>query len=78
MYDPQAVSDACDLLFVSPEAAHHPIRESDTISEGEDQAELLATLVPTTVKPGEIDSIVEQLRRVAFIESATWTVGTSA
>ncbi len=76
--DPQAVSDARDLLFARLEAAHYPIREIDTIPEGDDQVELLATLVPTTAEPGELDAVVEQLKEAAFIESATWTVGTSA
>lgn len=76
--DPQAVSDARDLLFARLEAAHYPIREIDTVSEGDDQVELLATLVPTTAEPAELDAVVEQLKRAAFIESATWTVGTSA
>jgi putative Mg2+ transporter-C (MgtC) family protein len=72
------VSDARDLLFARLEEANYPIREVDTLSEGDDQVELAADLVPTSVDPGELDEVVASLKQSPLIKSATWTVGTTA
>jgi putative Mg2+ transporter-C (MgtC) family protein len=72
------VSDARDLLFTHLEAANYPIREIETLAEGEDLVELAADLVPTTAKPTELDAVVSTLKRSAIIKSATWTVATTA
>jgi putative Mg2+ transporter-C (MgtC) family protein len=76
--DHQAISDARDLLFSRLEAANYPIREIDTVSEGDEQVELAAVLVPTSAEPAELDDAVASLKQSAMIKSATWTVGTSA
>jgi len=76
--DHQAISDARDLLFSRLEAANYPIREIDTVSEGDEQVELAAVLVPTSAEPAELDDVVASLKQSAMIKSATWTVGTSA
>ena len=76
--DHEAVSDARDLLFAKLEGANYPIREIETISEGDDQVELAATLVPTAAEPAELDAVVAALKQSAFIKSATWTVATTA
>jgi len=67
-----------DLLFAELEGANYPIREIETLSEGEDQVELAAILVPTSVDPRELDAVVAALKRAPPIKSATWTVETSA
>ena len=76
--DYEAVSDARDLLFAQLEAASYPVREIETISAGEDQIELAADLVPTTVEPAELDAVVSALKRSDIVKSATWTVATTA
>jgi putative Mg2+ transporter-C (MgtC) family protein len=76
--DHEAVSDARDLLFAVLEAAHYPIREVETLSEGDDQVELGAILVPSTAEPAEPDAVVAALKRSPKIQSATWTVATTA
>ncbi len=76
--DHEFVSDVRDLLFAQLETANYPIREIDTLSEGDDQVELAAVLVPTTAEPAELDAVVTALKRSALIKSATWTVGTTA
>jgi putative Mg2+ transporter-C (MgtC) family protein len=76
--DHEAVSDARDLLFAKLEGANYPIREIETISEGEDQVELAASLVPTAAEPAELDAVVAALKQTAFIKSATWAVATTA
>ncbi len=72
------VANARDLLFTQLEAANYPIRETDTLSESDDSVELAAILVPTTADPNELDAVIVALKRSPMIDSATWTVGTTA
>ena len=74
--EPDSISDARDLLFELLERRDYPIREIETLSEGDRQVELAASLVPTTADPRDLDAIVEQLMKQEAIESATWTVST--
>jgi putative Mg2+ transporter-C (MgtC) family protein len=76
--DRQAVSDARDLLFTLLEGANYPIRDIETVSEGDKQVELAAVLVPTSVEPAELDAVVASLKQSAVVKSATWTVATTA
>ena len=73
---PEAVSEARDLLFEELETHHYPIREIETLSEGEEVVELAAVLVPTSAKAEDLDAIAAHLERHDIIESATWTVST--
>jgi putative Mg2+ transporter-C (MgtC) family protein len=75
---PEDVSAARDLLFEELELHHYPIREIETLSEGEEVVELAALLVPTTAQPQDLDAITGHLQRHDSIESATWTVSTEA
>lgn len=75
---PEAVSDARDLLFEELEQRHYPIRDIETLSEGEDFIELAATLVPATANSEELDAVTRHLERHKSIESATWTVSTES
>jgi putative Mg2+ transporter-C (MgtC) family protein len=75
---PEAVSEARDLLFEELELHHYPIREIETLSEGEEVVELAAVLVPTTARPQDLDAIANHLARHENIESATWTVSTES
>jgi putative Mg2+ transporter-C (MgtC) family protein len=74
---PEAVSEARDLLFEELER-YYPIRDVQTLSEGEEQIELAATLVPTTANPEILDAITRRLGQHENIVSATWTVGTES
>ncbi len=75
---PEAVAEARDLLFEELEQRHYPIREIETLSEGEDLVELAAVLVPHSADPQELDAVTQHLARHAHIESATWTVSTES
>jgi putative Mg2+ transporter-C (MgtC) family protein len=74
---PANVADAREWLFTELERANYPIREIETLSEGEEQVELAALLVPTTANPIELDAVVAALELKSEIESAAWTVSTS-
>ena len=76
--DPADVSDVRDLLDEALSKANYPIREIQTLSEGDNQMELAATLVPTTAGAEELDRVVIDLERSPLVGSATWTVGTTA
>jgi len=75
--DPSAAADVREHLFRELELADYPIREIEVLSEGEDQVELAAVLVPNTAKPEELDAVVAALERSDDIESCSWTVSTS-
>jgi putative Mg2+ transporter-C (MgtC) family protein len=74
---PANVAAARDLLFLELERANYPIREIETLSEGDGPVELAAILVPTTADPDELDTIVGELKKDRKIDSATWTVSTT-
>ena len=75
---PENVSDARDLLFEELERMHYPIREMETLSEGDEVVELAAILVPTSADPRDLDAIVGHLESHEGIDSATWTVSTES
>ena len=71
---PEGTSDVRDLLFEELEQHNYPIREIETLSEGEDTVELAAILVPTTANPADLDGIIHRLESHDVVQSATWTV----
>ena len=73
---PESVPDVRDLLSEELDRHHYPIREIETLSEGEELVELAAVLVPTSAKPEDLDAITAHLERHDIIDSATWTVST--
>jgi putative Mg2+ transporter-C (MgtC) family protein len=75
---PGDVSEARDLLYEELERHHYPVREIETLSEGDELVELAALLVPTTANPKDLDAITEHLGRHQNVESATWTVSTTS
>lgn len=75
---PSDVSAARDLLYDELERHHYPIREIETLSEGDEVVELAALLVPSTANPDDLDAITGHLSRHDIIESATWTVSTTS
>lgn len=71
---PDKVSEARDLLFDELERLHYPIREIETLSDGDNAVELAAILVPTSANPVDLDAIADHLARHEGVTSATWTV----
>jgi putative Mg2+ transporter-C (MgtC) family protein len=75
---PEAVTQARDLLYEELESHHYPVREIETMSEGEDVVELAAVLVPTSANPADLDAITDHLAKQHNLISATWTVSTTS
>lgn len=75
--DPSVAADVREELFAELEKASYPIREIEVLSEGEDQVELAAVLVPTTAEPDELDAVVAALEARDEVESCAWTVSTT-
>jgi putative Mg2+ transporter-C (MgtC) family protein len=75
--EPANVGDVRDLLAAELAKAHYPISSVQTISEGEDQVELAATLIPTTAEAEELTAVCAALEAHPEIEDATWTVSTT-
>jgi putative Mg2+ transporter-C (MgtC) family protein len=75
---PEHVSEARDLLFEELERFHYPIREIETLSEGEEVVELAAILVPSSAEAQDLDAITAHLTGHDIVESATWTVSTES
>ena len=75
---PEVVSDVRDLLDTELEQASYPIREVETLSDGEEQVELAAVLLPTSAEEAELDAVVAALERSPLVRSATWTVQTTS
>ncbi len=75
---PDRVSHGRDLLFDELEQMHYPIRQIETMAQGEDTVELAAVLVPSRAKEADLDAITEHLARHGDVISATWTVSTTS
>jgi putative Mg2+ transporter-C (MgtC) family protein len=76
--DPEDIADVRDLLSAGLEGAHYPIRDIETLSESEDVVELVASLIPTSAKPKELDLVVANLEKCQAVKSATWSVATTS
>jgi putative Mg2+ transporter-C (MgtC) family protein len=68
---------ARELLVHELEAQNYPVGEVDVEERGEDDVEIVATLVSTAIDPAEIDGVVARLKRADFITEATWTLRTT-
>ncbi len=73
-----AVPDARDLLDDELDRASLPIREIVIVSDAEDTVELAAVLVPTSAEEAELDAVVAALERSPLVDTATWSVATTA
>jgi putative Mg2+ transporter-C (MgtC) family protein len=71
---PAKVGDARDLLAAELEKANYPISSMEVLSEGEEQVELAATLIPTTAEADELDAVCAALEARPEIDDATWTM----
>ncbi len=71
---PRNVSDVRELLDAELDRASYPIREVEILSDGEEQMELAAILVPTSAKEAELDAVVTALEASPLVLSATWSM----
>lgn len=65
-----------ERLVEQLEAADYPVGDVALHEHGEEQVELVATLVSTAVDPQELDSVVDALERQPGVVHATWEVST--
>ncbi|MCF4123957.1 MgtC/SapB family protein [Methylobacterium sp. SyP6R] len=75
--DTGRLSEVRDLLVERLEAAHYPVSEVDVEERGEDDVEVVATLVSTAIEPEEIEAVIARLGAAEGIRRATWTVRTT-
>jgi len=71
---PENVSAVRDLLDETLDAHKYPIRDVTTVSQGAEQVELVAELLPTSAEDAELDRAVADLLRSPLVRSATWAV----
>ena len=71
---PADVGDIRDLLGGELDRHHYPISSIETHGEGDEQIELIASLIPTTADPAELDAICQALEASPLVQDATWTV----
>jgi putative Mg2+ transporter-C (MgtC) family protein len=76
--DRDDVAAVRDLLDEALARFHYPVRGIEIVSESEEQIELAADLVPTTANADELEQVVAELEASPHVQSATWTVSTSA
>jgi len=71
---PTDVARARDLLDEALEAAHYPIKDIETLSEGDASVEVAAILAPSTANHHELDLVIAGLQAAPWVQAATWTV----
>jgi putative Mg2+ transporter-C (MgtC) family protein len=74
---PANVGDVRDLLGAELERLHYPIGSIATQGEGDEQVEVIASLIPTTADPAELDAVCQALEASTLVQDATWTVSMS-
>lgn len=74
--DPESMPSVRDLLVDHLESAKYPVSNVEVIEHGEDQLELVATLVSTAVDPDEIDAVVAHLEKQHGVSHGTWEAST--
>ncbi len=71
---PRDVSEVRDLLDSELDRASYPIRAVETLSDNDEQVELVAVLVPSMAVDAELDEVVAALESSSLILSSTWSV----
>jgi putative Mg2+ transporter-C (MgtC) family protein len=72
--DSGSVASFREVLLEKLEAANYPVREIDVIERGEDNAEIVATLVSQSIEPDELDAVIAGLANTPGVRHATWNV----
>jgi putative Mg2+ transporter-C (MgtC) family protein len=67
----ESAGGAREILVERLERANYPVSAVDTI-EGEDEVDVVATLVATSVIPEELDAVTTQLEKAPGVTHATW------
>src|ERR1700686_514296 len=75
--DPDHLEEARELLETRLEAANYPVREISVIEREPDSVELVATLMPTSADPHELDHVVADLTAAPLAEHASWAMRTA-
>jgi putative Mg2+ transporter-C (MgtC) family protein len=68
----EAADEARDALIEALEKANYPVADVKTDKRGDDEAEVVATLVSTAIVPEELDAVVAELEKLPGVEHATW------
>ncbi len=71
------LDDARELLHDELERADYPVRDIEVQERGEDETELVATLLGTSAKPEELDAVVARLEGQSSVASASWSLRTT-
>lgn len=74
--DTESMPTVRDRLVEALEAADYPVGDVNLIEHGEDQIELVATLVSTAVNPVEMDAVVAKLELQPGVSHSTWEAST--
>lgn len=69
---PEATAEAREALIEALERANYPVSEVETIDHGDEFADVVATLVSTSVVPEELDAVVARLERQSGVDHVTW------
>jgi putative Mg2+ transporter-C (MgtC) family protein len=72
--DPSSLASVREVLLEKLEAANYPVREIDVAERGEDNAEIVATLVSQSIEPDELDAVIAGLANTPGVRHATWNV----
>lgn len=65
-----------DALVEALETAKYPVRDVTVTERGDEATEIAATLVSTSVTPGDLDAVAAKLARARGIRHATWDSST--
>jgi putative Mg2+ transporter-C (MgtC) family protein len=72
-----SVVELRELIIETLEAANYPVSDVGVEERGEDDVEIVATLVSTAIEPNEIDAVIAKLEKHGAVKQATWTARTS-
>ncbi len=73
---PADVPDVRDMLDAELTLANYPVRDVQALS-GVSLVELIASVVPITADPAELDAVVPALESSPKVHTATWTAAAS-
>ena len=75
---PDATAEAREALIEALERANYPVSEVETIDHGDDIADVVATLVSTSVVAEELDAVVARLEKQPGVDHVTWESNTKS
>jgi len=69
---PEVAASAREALVEALETAKYPVSEVATHEIGEEDVDVVATLVSTSIEPDELDAVVAGLETLPGVDHATW------